>query len=156
MNRTTEYILVAEDEAPLRNELLELLRMEGFEAMGVADGKEAFLSAKEKTPDIVISDVVMPEWDGARLLLEMQADAQLRNIPVIFLTAMVERKNVRDGMALGAADYITKPFSLKEILASVHAQIDKRSRIQQEIQNLAEDSARFLEAMRSGAASSHP
>ena len=148
-NRKTEYILVAEDESDLRNELLDLLRLEGFDAAGVSDGKKAFQSAKQRRPDIVISDIVMPEWDGVRLLLEMQADSELRNIPVIFLTAMVERKNVRDGMALGAADYITKPFGLKEVLSSIHAQLDKRARFEQELESVTEHALGFFDAMRS-------
>lgn len=137
MNRTTERILIAEDEADLRNELLELLKMEGFDVVCAADGKEAFSAAKEHTPDLVISDLLMPEWDGARLLLEMQSDPQLRNTPIIFLTAMVDRKNVRDGMALGAADCITKPFTLKELFSTIHAQLDKRARINREIQDVS-------------------
>jgi two-component system alkaline phosphatase synthesis response regulator PhoP len=148
MNRTTERILVAEDETSLRNELLEFLRMEGFDVICAADGREAFLAAKEHRPDLVISDLLMPEWDGARLLLEMQSDPELRNTPIIFLTAMVDRKNVRDGMALGAADYLTKPFSLKELFSTIHAQLDKRARINSEIQDASrqtrEDASRSI------------
>ncbi len=148
MNRTTERILVAEDETNLRNELIEFLRMEGFDVICAADGREAFLAAKEHMPDLVISDLLMPEWDGARLLLEMQSDPQLRNTPIIFLTAMVDRKNVRDGMALGAADYITKPFSLKELFSTIHAQLDKKARVNREIQDASrqtgEDASRRI------------
>jgi len=148
MNRTTERILVAEDETNLRNELHEFLRMEGFDVICAADGREAFLAAKEHEPDLVISDLRMPDWDGPRLLLEMQADPQLRNTPIIFLTAMVDRKNVRAGMALGAADYLTKPFSLNELRATIHAQLDKRLRVNREIQEVScqtgEDASRRI------------
>jgi two-component system, sensor histidine kinase and response regulator len=138
MKRTTECILVAEDETDLRNELVDFLKMEGFAVLCAANGKEAFLMAREHLPDLVISDLRMPDWDGTRLLLEMQADPQLRNTPIIFLTAMVERNNVRDGMALGAADYITKPFTLKELFATIHAQLDKRARMEREIRETSE------------------
>jgi len=120
-------ILVIEDEAPLREEILEWLSYEGYETVGAADGVEGVNVAVCDTPDLIICDISMPRLDGYGVLLDIQANSTIQSTPFIFLSARADRDDVRKGMLLGADDYITKPFSKADLLEAVQSRLGKKA-----------------------------
>ncbi len=120
-------ILVVEDETPIRNNILSLLRLEGFDVVDACNGQQGLALARQHLPGLILSDVMMPELDGYGLLEQLRADPLTAGIPLIFLTARTDRVDRRRGMNLGADDYLGKPFSHDELLEAVSARI-KRSK----------------------------
>ncbi|QTN26500.1 protein kinase [Rhodoferax sp. AJA081-3] len=118
-------ILVAEDETAIRNNIVSLLRMEGFDVVEAPNGRIALALAREHLPELVLSDVMMPELDGLGLLELLRADPLTAGIPLIFLSARTERADRRKGMNLGADDYLGKPFSRDELLEAVSARLKR-------------------------------
>lgn len=99
-------ILVIEDEAPLLEEIVALLRFEDFEVIGAPDGNVGVQLARAHLPDLVISDIMMPGLDGYGVLQALQDDPATNRLPFIFLTARADHAQVRQGMQLGADDYV--------------------------------------------------
>ncbi|MBC3886998.1 response regulator [Acetobacterium paludosum] len=116
-------ILVAEDEDKLREVILKYFKKEGYEGFGASDGEEALELWEEKKPDCVILDVMMPKMDGFEVLQEIR---QTDNVPVIMLTARREEDDKIQGFEVGADDYVTKPFSPRELMVRIKALL-KRS-----------------------------
>lgn len=119
-------ILVIEDESTLRSEVVQWLTLEGHQASGAADGVEGVESAFHDLPDLVICDISMPRLDGYGVLLELRANPATMNIPFVFVTARAAYDDVRQGMDLGADDYITKPFKRHELLEAVKTRLLKK------------------------------
>lgn len=122
-------ILVVEDEAPIRNNLVRMLQLEDYDVVEAQNGREALTLARTHMPGLIISDVMMPELDGYGLLEQVRADPSIAWIPLILLTARTERGDLRKGMTLGADDYLTKPFTRDELLSAIAARL-KRERMQ--------------------------
>jgi len=118
-------ILLVEDESILRDSIQDTITSCGFEVAVAENGDEALLLAKTFLPDLIISDILMPESDGYWLLDSIRNDALLRKIPFIFMTAKSERSDIRNGMNLGADDYIVKPFSSDELMNSIQARLSR-------------------------------
>ncbi|MDO9491402.1 response regulator transcription factor [Acetobacterium sp.] len=116
-------ILVAEDEDKLREIVLKYLKKEGYDGFGAADGEEALDLWAEKQPDCIILDVTMPKMDGFEVLEEIR---ETDNVPVIMLTARREEEDKIQGFEVGADDYVTKPFSPRELMVRIKALL-KRS-----------------------------
>ncbi len=119
-------ILIIEDATDLRNDVIEMLALEGYEALGAENGRVGLVVAKQEHPDLIICDIMMPELDGYGVLEALREDPRTATIPFIFLTAKTDRFDMRHGMVLGADDYLTKPFLVNELLDSIRAQLDKR------------------------------
>lgn len=124
-------ILVIEDAQSLRRDIVEMLSFEGYEVTGAEDGLVGVDRAREVNPDLIICDIMMPGRDGYGVLEELRRDPATASIPFIFLTARTDRVDVRQGMELGADDYLTKPFTASELLATVSTRIEKRVQITQ-------------------------
>ena len=120
-----KQILIIEDEAQSRRNIGTILRMEGYEPLLAADGKEGLAAARRERPALILCDVMMPVLDGHGVIAALRADAATAHIPFIFLTARGERGDVRDGMNLGADDYITKPVTASELLAAIEARLER-------------------------------
>jgi DNA-binding NarL/FixJ family response regulator len=118
-------ILLVEDESILRDSIQDTITSCGFEVAVAENGDEALLLAKTFLPDLIISDILMPESDGYWLLDSVRNDDLLRTIPFIFMTAKSERSDIRNGMNLGADDYIVKPFSSAELMNSIQARLSR-------------------------------
>ncbi|HEY9649363.1 MAG TPA: hybrid sensor histidine kinase/response regulator [Coleofasciculaceae cyanobacterium] len=125
-------ILVIEDEPTVRDNILELLIAEDFEVFGAGDGKSGVELAQIHRPDLIICDVMMPELDGFGVLSSLQSSPDTATIPFIFLTAKAENKDLRQGMSLGADDYLTKPFSITELLQAISTRMEKQAVITQQ------------------------
>lgn len=120
-------ILVVEDAQSLRKDILEMLGFEGFDAIGAENGLVGVDKALREMPDLIICDIMMPGLDGYGVLERLRRDDRTAAIPFIFLTARNDRVDVRQGMELGADDYLTKPFTAAELLATVHARLEKHA-----------------------------
>jgi two-component system, OmpR family, alkaline phosphatase synthesis response regulator PhoP len=120
-------ILVIEDEEQIRLNIQEILVLADFSVVTSSDGVRGLNLAKVKLPNLIICDIMMPEMDGLEVLQNLRNDPQTANIPLIFLTAKSERDDLRQGMNLGADDYITKPFEPREILQAVKARLERQA-----------------------------
>ncbi len=130
-----ETVLVVEDDLAIVKGLETNLRYEGFEVLTAADGERGLELAVDKTPDLVLLDVMMPEMNGFELLRELRR-RQIET-PVIMLTAKGEEMDKVRGLDLGADDYVTKPFALQELLARVHAVLRRKRRFEKQLDRVA-------------------
>lgn len=112
-------VLVVDDESSLSDLLSMALRYEGWEVRAAADGSSAVRVAREFRPDAVVLDVMLPDFDGLEVLRRMRADAP--EMPVLFLTARDAVEDRVAGLTAGGDDYVTKPFSLDEVIARIRA-----------------------------------
>jgi two-component system, OmpR family, phosphate regulon response regulator PhoB len=114
-------ILIAEDEAPLMTLLRYNVEKEGYRAVEAHDGDEALMLAEEDAPDLVLLDWMLPKVSGIEVCRRLRGRPETRNVPIIMLTARGEEADRIRGLDTGADDYITKPFSMTELLARVRA-----------------------------------
>lgn len=112
-------ILVIEDEHSLRKDIMEMLSFEGYALVGAENGLVGIQEARKHLPDLIICDIMMPELDGYDVLDELRRDPQTAAIPFIFLTARTDKIDRRHGMEQGADDYLTKPFSVGDLLNTI-------------------------------------
>lgn len=126
-------ILVIEDDINLKNNICELLENEGYEVICAENGKLGLEKIKKFLPDLIISDVLMPEMDGFKVLEEMGKNPETDSVPLIFLTAKAEPENLRKGMSLGADDYLFKPFHINELLEAIKIRLKKKEASNQKI-----------------------
>ncbi len=112
-------ILVIEDEASVRENILELLDAEGFDAILAENGQKGLHLAQQHDPDLILCDVLMPEMDGYDVLSALRSQGTTVNIPFLFLTAKAAKTDIKQGMNLGANAYLTKPFTLAELLDAI-------------------------------------
>ncbi|MEN3316084.1 MAG: hypothetical protein V7605_2318 [Acidimicrobiaceae bacterium] len=119
-------VLVIDDD-PVILELLRInFEIEGFEVISACDGQEGLRRAGVDHPDVILSDIMMPRLDGLQLLARLRGDPATADVPVVLLSAKAQLAEVDRGMALGADDYVTKPFDPLELLDRVNAAMDKR------------------------------
>ena len=120
-------ILLIEDDIVLRENTAELLAFSNYEVITASNGKIGVQIAKNKLPDIIVCDIMMPELDGYGVLEALTKNVNTKYIPFIFLSAKTEKKDVRKGMNSGADDYITKPFTEDELLSGIESRLAKAS-----------------------------
>src|SRR6187401_759378 len=123
----TAHILVVEDEEALTTLLRYNLDAEGYEVETVARGDEADTRLKERVPDLIVLDWMLPGLSGIELCRRLRARPETRQLPIIMLTARGEESERVRGLATGADDYIVKPFSVPELLARVRALLRRSS-----------------------------
>ena len=121
-------VLVIEDEKDIRTNIVDLLNGAGYQSISAHNGLEAINILEREIPDLVISDIMMPDVDGYQVLEHFQKIPATSTVPFIFLTAKADNSDIREGMKSGADDYLTKPFRAKELLESVEAQLKKKER----------------------------
>jgi DNA-binding response OmpR family regulator len=121
-------VLVVDDEPTIAQSVAARLRAEGFEVDIAADGPSAVAMAAARQPDLVVLDVMLPGFDGLEVCRRIQAE---RPVPVLMLTARDEETDLLVGLAVGADDYLTKPFSIRELAARVHALLRRTGRAAQ-------------------------
>ncbi len=127
-------ILIVEDDDAIRNNIVRLLKLEGFDPISAPDGRTGLERALAFKPGLIISDVGMPGMNGFELLAAVRADKALATLPFILLTALDDRESMRRGMTTGADDYLAKPFTRVELLDAVNAQIRKRGLVQEALE----------------------
>lgn len=124
-------ILVIEDEGNVREIIFEMLTAEGFQVIEAEDGRVGIRLAIEQMPDLIICDILMPEVDGYSVLRQLRQNPSTETIPFIFLTAKADKMDMRQGMNLGADDYLTKPFTRDELLEAVMMRLKKNLSMRQ-------------------------
>lgn len=120
-------ILVIEDEESVRENLLDLLAAEDFETIAAANGRIGINLAISEIPDLILCDMMMPEVDGYGVLTALRQDPSTATIPFIFLTAKSAKADFRQGMDMGADDYLTKPFTRAELLSAIMNRLEKHA-----------------------------
>jgi len=121
-------VLVVEDNVEVAQYICDIFDVAGYGVKVAYDGVEGWREILHQQPDIVVSDVDMPEMDGYELLTLVRQTTATETLPFIMLTARAERDNMRQGMTLGADDYVTKPFAANEILSSVETMLGKQEK----------------------------
>jgi DNA-binding response OmpR family regulator len=122
---TAKKVLVVEDERTIAEAVAARLRAEGFEVEVAGDGQAAVDAARRIQPDVIVLDVMLPGFDGLEVCRRIQAE---RGVPVLMLTARGDETDLLVGLAVGADDYLTKPFSMRELTARVHALLRRATR----------------------------
>jgi DNA-binding response OmpR family regulator len=125
----SEKILVVEDEISLQETLIYNLKKQGYEVDAVGDGLEALHAAREGKPDLILLDIMLPGMDGFEVCRTLR---QEMNTPVLMLTAREDEVDRVVGLEVGADDYLTKPFSMRELIARVKAMLRRVRLIRQE------------------------
>jgi DNA-binding response OmpR family regulator len=121
-------ILVVEDDRDIAELVAHYLERAGHTAVIVGSGPDALVEARRDPPDVLILDRMLPGLDGLEVCRTLRAERQTANVPIIMLTARAEESDRVAGLEFGADDYVTKPFSPKELVARVNAQIRRRRR----------------------------
>lgn len=122
-------IMIIEDNHMLLENTAEFLEMEGFDTMTAEDGKEGYEKICRRTPDLIVCDLLMPNIGGLELITRLGSEEHLKNIPVIIFSAKNEKKDISKVLESGACDYITKPFNLEDLLASIKKNFNVRKPI---------------------------
>lgn len=125
-------ILVIDDEASIRELIAAALQIEGFEMLQAEDGLRGIDIARKSSPDLIICDILMPNLDGYGTLKVLREDPSTATIPFVFLTGNMERRTMRHGMDLGADDFLTKPFTIPELLTTVRTRLAKQRIVYQQ------------------------
>jgi DNA-binding response OmpR family regulator len=120
----TKSILVVEDEPNIVLSLQFLMKKAGFEVRVARDGEEALEAVRERAPDLILLDVMIPKRDGYDVCQTIRANPEWKNIYIIMLTAKGREVDREKGIALGADDYVTKPFSTRDLTEKVKAILD--------------------------------
>src|SRR5574337_1608833 len=116
-----EKILVVDDEQDLVKLIRYHLEKEGYKVISASNGEDALFLTRREKPDLIVLDLMLPAIDGLEVCKRLKADHELANIAIIMLTAKGEEVDITLGLKLGADDYMTKPFSPKELLARIQA-----------------------------------
>jgi CheY-like chemotaxis protein len=120
-------ILVIEDEKDIQDVISTLLTEEGYSVCIAKNGKEGLSLARKEIPDLIICDIVMPVLDGYSVLTELSENPDMKSIPFIFLTARVEKEDIRLGRELGAGEYLHKPFRADDLLKAIESLLNKNA-----------------------------
>ena len=120
-----QTLFLIEDNAPLRENTKMLLELSGYEVSGFDSGPPALEKLREKVPDLVLCDIILPGLTGYDILGHVRKMASGSEVPFIFLSALAEANQVRDGMNLGADDYVTKPFTSEGLLAAIKSRLER-------------------------------
>lgn len=134
-----EKILVIEDEKGIRENLKEILALKDYLVYTATNAKEGITEATVKKPDMIICETNVPEIDGFEVLQFVRQNRNLSNVPFIFLTAFTQRAHVIRRMELGADDYITKPFTTKELVRAIENCFRKQKQLQRKIKEKYND-----------------
>ncbi len=126
-------ILVIEDEESVRDNLLDLLEAESFETIAAVNGRMGVEMAMSEYPDLILCDIMMPELDGYGVLAALRQESSTSTIPFIFLTANAAKSDFRQGMNMGADDYLTKPFTRAELLSAILNKLEKYANLKKNL-----------------------
>ena len=141
-------VLVIEDERYLLEDITELLQYTDFDVQGANSGTQGLLVAQDYAPDLIICDIMMPDLDGYQVLEQIRGTPETANTPFIFLTAKADRDSMRQGMDLGADDYLTKPFTSAELLTAINTRLRRQNQIavhsEQKIENVKRQLTRMV------------
>ena len=142
MSREDVPNVIVVDDTPANLQLLTgMLKERGYKVRPVPSGKLALQAAKNDPPDLILLDIMMPEMDGYEVCERLKADEKLREIPVIFISALNETMDKVKAFGVGGVDYVTKPFQFEEVDArvSTHLKLQRQRRELKELQRVREE-----------------
>ena len=142
INSSLQRILIVEDNDDLRNYLVDMLKT-SYNIQACPNGKDALIIIREFNPDFVISDIMMPEMSGDELCSAIKGDLEMSHIPVVLLTALGDEKNMLEGLEIGADAYITKPFSVGILKATIKNLLANRALLRQVYNSIEEEEQNF-------------
>ena len=143
--RNTGPRILIVDDTPRNLQLLGVtLSQEGYRISMAQGGMQALSAVQQTTPDLILLDVIMPEIDGFEVCKRLKENPEIRDVPIVFLTAKTEAEDILQGFELGAVDYITKPFNMTELLARVKTHVTLR-RLQLHLKQLVDERTRDLQ-----------
>lgn len=128
-------ILIIEDQAPMRRNVALMLELEGYKTCVAENGRVGIEVARKEQPDLILCDVMMPEIDGYGVVQALREEPAFANTPFIFLTAKIDRADVRIGMNFGADDYLTKPVVREDLLAALETRLARADVLRQRIKD---------------------
>jgi two-component system sensor histidine kinase/response regulator len=131
-------LLVIEDEIGIRDSIVDILQAEDYIVESAPNGEDGLRMIDEFHPDLVLCDIMMPILDGHEVLQKIRQNPSTKTLPFIFLTAKADKVDFREGMDLGANDYITKPFTHDELLSTIQTRLGLKEAAQQEVQKQLE------------------
>ncbi|MFT7592295.1 MAG: DNA-binding response OmpR family regulator [bacterium] len=120
--KSAKTVLIIEDEKQVRESIVDILKLKGYKTLEASDGTVGFELAKSKIPDVVLCDIMMPNMDGFETISKFKANSLTKYIKFIFLTAKIEEENRTLGIELGASAYITKPFTVDQLLTAIESE----------------------------------
>lgn len=118
-------ILIAEDERDIRDLIVFTLQFAGYQVAAAANGEEAVNMARQNKPDLILMDVRMPRMTGYEACALMKADPDLRDVPVVFLSAKGQDSEIQTGLQVGAVEYLLKPFAPDQLILRVQEVLQK-------------------------------
>ena len=130
---TPAKILIIEDQAPMRRNVALMLQLEGYQTCVAENGRVGIEVARQEKPDLILCDVTMPELDGYGVVQALRGDPNIATTPFIFLTAKSDRADIRQGMNVGADDYLTKPVVREDLLAAIQTRLAKAAVIRDQL-----------------------
>ena len=142
INSSLQRVLIVEDNDDLRNYLVDMLKT-SYNIQACPNGKDALIIIREFNPDLVISDIMMPEMSGDELCSAIKGDLEMSHIPVVLLTALGDEKNMLEGLEIGADAYITKPFSVGILKATIKNLLANRALLRQVYNSIEEEEQNF-------------
>lgn len=134
-------ILIVEDNDTVRNNLIDILRINKYQTISAENGLEGFHAALEQMPDLILSDIMMPVMDGYEFLKKVRETSPINFTPFIFLSAKSTYKDVRYGMNLSADDYLSKPFSVAELVNAIESNLSKAKKMDAKVEQLKDSIA---------------
>ena len=137
-------ILIVEDTLAIREEVCDILVLEGYEVCQAENGQTGFNMALKELPDLIISDILMPKLNGFEMFEKLQKNKKTKSIPLIFLSAKGEKADVRTGMNAGAEDYLVKPVNTDELITVVKKKLEKQQLIKENLEKLVKENEYVL------------
>ncbi len=141
-----QLVVLADDNADMRNYVRRLLQAAGYRVAAYPDGAEALAAIRKHKPDLVLSDVMMPNLDGFGLLAALRSEPDLRDLPILLLSARAGDEAKVEGLSFGADDYLTKPFAARELIARVEVNL-RLAEIRRESARALREEANLLERL---------
>ncbi len=141
-SKSNRHLILIVDDSPINVEIMEMALEENYDIGTATNGQDALDFAREKRPNLILLDILMPEMDGYEVIRHLKASQQTKDIAVIFITALINEDKIVKGFELGAVDYITKPFVGAEVEARVKTHLaldDYKNRLEDKVQERTRD-----------------
>lgn len=118
-------IIIIDDDGAYRKSIGLILQLEGFDVRSADNGSAGLALARERRPDLILCDIMMPGMDGHSVLAQLKNDSSIADVPFIFVSALGDRSDIRRGMSEGSDDYLSKPFTAEELIAAVTGRLKR-------------------------------
>ena len=122
-----DYVLIIEDNLEIRENTAEMLELSGFGVYTAANGQDGLMLAVEKLPDLILCDIMLPGLNGFEVFRKLKENKSTSSIPFVFESARTEKKDINEGLEMGATGYIAKPYELNELIEKITSCLKKHT-----------------------------